>query len=170
MNKNQNKVCQTCNFQNKYVSLYCAKCGEICIVKRILYIKVLGYLIFFLSMVLFVNSFKLDKTKNIIPRHSINTSQVKKTIDDIKLSWKDALNHCTHYSYNGIDAWRLPTREELLELYKLDKTNFFSVYYWSSSIPKGNKEYANVIHFKYGLLDAFHKNHRFYVRCIKQIE
>ena len=50
----------------------------------------------------------------------------------IKANWYDAKIYCTFLEVAGKKGWRLPTREELHEIYQ-SKNNFTNTYYWSST-------------------------------------
>lgn len=74
---------------------------------------------------------------------------------DTSLSWGDANSYCNSLTLYGISGWRLPTKEELLQMY-VEKDNIGDFddsyagwpYYWSSTEVGSGSHY--VVNFRYG--------------------
>lgn len=91
---------------------------------------------------------------------------------EIQANWDDARLYCFGLNIDGKIGWRLPTREELNEIYK--SLNDFKNYwhYWSSTdIDDGNRSHAWSLNFERGNLVASHKKYRgIYVRAVRSID
>ena len=55
---------------------------------------------------------------------------------EIQANWDDARLYCFSLDIDGKVGWRLPTREELNEIYQ-SKNDFTNDYYWSSTELNG---------------------------------
>jgi hypothetical protein len=51
---------------------------------------------------------------------------------EIVSNWDDARLYCFALNIDGKTGWRLPTKEELNEIYE-SKNDFVGLYYWSST-------------------------------------
>ena len=51
---------------------------------------------------------------------------------EIQANWYDARLYCFFLNIDGKTGWRLPTKEELNQIYQ-SKNDFFNTYYWSST-------------------------------------
>ena len=56
---------------------------------------------------------------------------------EIKATWDEAKLYCMFLDIDGKKGWRLPTKEELNEIYESDN-DFQKSYYWSSTERNGN--------------------------------
>mgnify|MGYP006170452125 CR=1 FL=1 len=65
-----------------------------------------------------------------------------------------------------INKWRLPTKGELIELYKSGRFTI-SISYWSSTTYASDPSYAWVVGFYGGPQYSFFKTDSRYVRCVK---
>jgi len=80
-----------------------------------------------------------------------------------QMTWSEAKSACAALGY----GWRLPTKEELNELYKHKDEigGFAAASYWSSS------EYNNYLawsqYFNYGYQNYYYKNYTYYVRAVR---
>ena len=108
----------------------------------------------------------------------------------MEMTWDVAMKLSN--SYAGYDAWRLPTKEELMTLmfcsdgkYKTDGscTNYKSIsqptinsvffpntpsnLYWSSSPSAYDSSYAWLVHFGYGGTGSSLKNYNYFVRLVR---
>lgn len=57
-----------------------------------------------------------------------------------QMDWTAASSYCNNYSIGGVSGWRLPTRDELVQMYSLKNQigGFYSSgYYWSSTQQSG---------------------------------
>ena len=55
---------------------------------------------------------------------------------EIQANWEDARLYCFALSIDGKTGWRLPTKEELNEIYLADN-DFKKAWYWSSTEGNG---------------------------------
>ena len=80
-----------------------------------------------------------------------------------EMTWDDAKKACA--ALGG--GWRLPTKEELNELYKHQDEigGFAAAYYWSSS--EGSNDYAWIQFFGNGSQDDGSEASTFYVRAVR---
>ena len=86
---------------------------------------------------------------------------------EIRLNWDDARLYCFSLNINGKTGWRLPTKDELNEIYQ-SKNDFTNDYYWSST--EVNCLYAWVQDMNGGLQGNNVKGYGgYYVRAIRSI-
>jgi hypothetical protein len=84
---------------------------------------------------------------------------------EIQANWDDARLACFSLNIEGKTGWRLPTKEELNEIYESDN-DFQKSYYWSST--ENNGSYAWDQNFGSGYQGANLKGYGFnYVRAIR---
>lgn len=81
------------------------------------------------------------------------------------LNYYDALLYCELLDIDGVDDWRMPTIEELNEIYNSENT--FSGSYWSSTEYDGGYAWCK------SMLDGFYygdrKGYSYYVRAVRSI-
>lgn len=86
---------------------------------------------------------------------------------EIKLNWHDARLYCFSLTIDGKTGWRLPTKEELKEIY-LSDNDFENVWYWSST--EANCDDAWLQGFYNGYQNYNFKSFGYYyVRAIRDI-
>jgi hypothetical protein len=85
---------------------------------------------------------------------------------EIKATWDDARLYCFSLEIDGKVGWRLPTKDELNEIYKSDN-DFVGNYYWSST--EFNGDYAWGQYFTNGFQYAGDKNNTNSVRAARSI-
>lgn len=82
------------------------------------------------------------------------------------LNWEDGMLYCSLLVIEGKDDWRMPTIEELNEIYNSENT--FSGSYWSSTDENGNNAWF------LSMLNGFNypdgKGYSNYVRAVRNIE
>jgi len=82
-------------------------------------------------------------------------------------NWYEAIDLCENYKGEGFNDWRLPTKEELNELYKYHKKfgGFVDHYYWSSSEYSATIAWSQC--FANGDQFGTSKNYSYYVRAVR---
>lgn len=80
------------------------------------------------------------------------------------LNWHDAMLYCQLLTIGGKNDWRLPTKDELNEIYKAEN-DLDGLFYWSSTEHNGdNAWYKNM---SSGNQYHYDKNSRFNVRVVR---
>ncbi|MFA6195728.1 MAG: DUF1566 domain-containing protein [Sulfurimonas sp.] len=87
----------------------------------------------------------------------------------IKKDWQGATDYCKNLSIDKHNDWRLPSKEELLDLYtkKAILKNVSSDGYWSSTTDESLKDFAWYVVFGNGYFNVASKNADSYVRCVR---
>ena len=83
------------------------------------------------------------------------------------LTWFDAPSYCNNLTLCGYSDWRLPTKNELMQMYN-DRNSiggFSDTYYWSSSKQGTNSYYA--VNFYNGAVEYHNGYQAFHVRPIR---
>ena len=83
---------------------------------------------------------------------------------EIQANWDDARLYCFSLNIKGKTGWRLPTKEELNEIYESDN-DFQKSYYWSSTELTGNSAWNQNFHL--GFQSNSVKNGNYCVRAIR---
>ena len=83
------------------------------------------------------------------------------------LNWYDAMMYCQLLVIDNKNDWRLPTKDELNDIYK-SENDFDGSYYWSSTEHNGN--YAWFQRFSSGFQYNLNKTSSYYVRPVRTIE
>ena len=88
-----------------------------------------------------------------------------------------ATTYCINLSLGGFSNWRLPTKEELHSIVKIDVTNpsistvfqhtAFDETYWSSTTSTVDSSVAWIVYFGTGLYGGSGKSNSSYVRCVR---
>jgi len=87
---------------------------------------------------------------------------------EIKANWYDANLYCATLTHDNKYDWRLPTIEELYEIYQ-SKNDFTNDYYWSSTEDDGNGAWVQNVTNSYQSYDD--KDYSgFYVRPVRDIK
>jgi hypothetical protein len=85
---------------------------------------------------------------------------------EIKASWYEARMYCFALNIDGKVGWRLPTKEELDEIYE-SENDFRKTFYMSST--EGNDSTAWNQHFTSGNQYNFNKTSGSYVRAVRDV-
>lgn len=86
---------------------------------------------------------------------------------EIKANWDDARLYCFALNIDGKTGWRLPTKEELNEIYE-SVNDFEKAWYWSSTEDAGDGAWAQNMSDG-GQYDDTKANGGGYVRAIRSI-
>jgi len=119
-----------------------------------------------------------SKNNNVIVDNKTNLSW--EDVDNPKLNWQDALNHCNTLILEGYDDWRLPNRNELLSIvdynYYIPAINpIFSHTssrpYWTSTTRTDEdiSFHAWIIDFINGSSEYINKATEYNVRCVRDL-
>ena len=85
-----------------------------------------------------------------------------------ELNWDDAMMYCQLLVIDGKDDWRLPTKEELKDIYN-SENDFIDSYYWSSTELSGS--YAWLQNLSSGIQNGnYAKDGSSYVRAVRTIK
>jgi formylglycine-generating enzyme required for sulfatase activity len=86
---------------------------------------------------------------------------------EIQANWYDAKLYCFSLNIDGKTGWRLPTEEELNEIYQ-SENDFEKYWYWSSTESGGR--YAWGQNFNGGIQSNYGgKNNGLYIRAIRDL-
>jgi hypothetical protein len=90
---------------------------------------------------------------------------------EIKANWYDAKLYCFSLRIDGKTGWRLPTKEELNEIYQ-PENDFEKYWYWSSTEESDRRAWCQYFgqYFDNGRQYDSKKNHGdTYVRAIRDL-
>lgn len=82
------------------------------------------------------------------------------------MPYHDALLYCQLLSIDGKNDWRLPTIEELKDIYH-SRNDFELGKYWSSTIDRQDGAWLH--NFKTNNNYAFYKSERCYIRTVRKL-
>ena len=87
---------------------------------------------------------------------------------EIKLNWDDAQLYCFSLNIDGKIGWRLPTKEELKQIFAI-QNDYENTFYWSST--RANGDCAWVQYMFNGYQDYDYRNSGiYYVRAIRDLK
>jgi hypothetical protein len=86
---------------------------------------------------------------------------------EIESNWFDAKLYCFSLNIDGKTGWRLPTKEELNEIYQ-SENDCEDSWYWSAIEYNGINAWGQSV-FN-GSQRYYSKNYRFYVRAIRELK
>jgi hypothetical protein len=90
---------------------------------------------------------------------------------EIQANWDDAKLYCLSLNVDGKTEWRLPTKEELNQIYE-SENDFENEWYWSSTEAigeSGRGDYVWGQRMSGGNHGCGNKNFGYYVRAIRTI-
>jgi hypothetical protein len=94
------------------------------------------------------------------------TFEIAPKSTEIQANWYDARLYCFALNIDGKTGWRLPSKEELNEIYE-SENDFRKTYYWSSTEYGGN--YAWNQGMSLGSQRSSNKNYGgYYVRATRR--
>ncbi len=88
-----------------------------------------------------------------------------------KLNWYDAMMYCQLLVIDNKNDWRLPTKDELNDIYDTkndiyhSENDFVCAYYWSSTEYGGG--FAEGQYLSDGVQYSRYKNYSYYVRPVR---
>jgi len=87
-------------------------------------------------------------------------------------SWEQAISLCSQYRGGGFEDWFLPSRQALIDLYKVLHKNqmggFKPNFYWSSTEAGPGKAFFQHFLCDYVFHDPIEKSMRMYVRPVRR--
>jgi hypothetical protein len=83
-----------------------------------------------------------------------------------RLNWHDAILYCQLLIIDNKNDWRLPTKDELDDIYH-SENDFYDTYYWSSTEINGIFVWGQ--NMKDGHQNDNFKNGRYYVRPVRSL-
>jgi len=91
---------------------------------------------------------------------------------EIKTNWYYAKLYCIALNIDGKTGWRLPSKEELFQIYK-SENDFDNGWHWSSTEAIGEQENSDYAWYQsfgpYPLQDFYKKDYNRYIRAIRYI-
>ena len=87
---------------------------------------------------------------------------------EVELKWNDAKLYCFSLTIGGKTGWRLPTKEELNEIYESDN-DFHKDWYWSSTVFNGNNVWLQDF-ITGGQYYTFKNDGGYYVRAVRDLK
>ena len=85
---------------------------------------------------------------------------------ETRLNWADARLYCFALNIGGKSGWRLPSKEELNEIYESDN-DFAKNFYWSSTEFNAYNAWLQL--FANGYQNGNDKDSNYYVRAIRSV-
>lgn len=117
---------------------------------------------------------KQEVRPTVFVRDVLQENQIEKK--SMKLEWEgnpptNIMNwyEAMEYAKSLDDGWRLPTIEELKEVYDSKLDGFRSYNYWSSTIADLDTLNAWYVNFSDGVGHYYYKKGRVFVRCVRDI-
>lgn len=119
-----------------------------------------------------VGGHEKDDKKQVIIDYGTNLMwQDSADAKSVERDWQGAIRYCEELSLAGYSDWRLPSKEELGNMYKLATKNMFrytaSDYYWSSTSHAVDPTSAWFVSFNSGVVHAYAKTYSNHVRCVR---
>ena len=99
-----------------------------------------------------------------------NIRMIEKVCSPNKMNWNDAMQYAKNLRKGGFDDWRVPTTEELLEIYKIKDIcgiNKNDNLLWSSSIQCEYPNFRWFVDFYNGDVNGYNVCYSLYVRCVR---
>lgn len=113
----------------------------------------------------------IDKGDYIELKVSIgNIRMIEKVCSPNKMNWNDAMQYAKNLRKGGFRDWHVPTKEELLEIYKIKDICWINEndgLFWSSSVWSGYSDFACYVFFYDGNVNNVNVGHNYYVRCVR---
>ena len=102
-----------------------------------------------------------------------NIRMIEKGYSSGRMNWNDAMQYAKNLRKGGFSDWRVPTKEELVMIYKIKdrcgiSVDHFAFFFWSSSTYTDDTDAAWIVNFDLGYIDYAGKaNDDIYVCCVR---
>ncbi len=86
------------------------------------------------------------------------------------MNWHSAMSYASGLSMGGHSGWRLPSRDELANLYHSPCKSMMEVvssHYWSSTTHALDTNHAWLVNFYNGVVYGYNKSSSYYVRAVR---
>ncbi len=87
---------------------------------------------------------------------------------EIQTNWEEARMYCFSLNIDGKIGWRLPTKEELNDIYE-SENDFEEWYYWSSTESNGSKAWFQNFNFGHLSSHGVKNNGNIYGRAVRDL-
>lgn len=88
---------------------------------------------------------------------------------EIQATWDEAKMYCFSLNIDGKIGWRLPTKEELYDIFDSDsRRDFAYAIHWSSTEIDTNNAWTQ--RFNVGFEYSRNKNNLYYVRAVRDLK
>lgn len=104
---------------------------------------------------------------NDIDKWVILNLEVAPKSTEIQANWYDAKLYCFSLNIDGKTGWRLPTKEELNEIYESVNDFVHGNYYWTSPDYNGPNAWVQIM--SNGFQNDSYKSYSAYVRAVRDI-
>ena len=99
-----------------------------------------------------------------------NIRMIEKVCCPDKMNWNAAIQYSKSLRKGGFNDWRVPTKEELEEIYKIKDIcgiNKWDNWFWSSSVHSYNTYSRWRVNFSSGSELGYYVEGNYYVRCVR---
>ncbi|MBO4699939.1 acyl carrier protein [bacterium] len=99
-----------------------------------------------------------------------NIRMIEKVCSPHEMNWYEAIQYAENLRKGGFTDWRVPTKDELLEIYKIKDIcgiHKDEGWFWSSSTLSDDADYAWFVYFGNGYVSYSNKTSSNDVRCVR---
>jgi hypothetical protein len=87
---------------------------------------------------------------------------------EVQTNWEEARMYCFSLNIDGKIGWRLPTKEELNDIYE-SENDFEEWYYWSSTESNGSKAWFQNFNVGHQSSHGVKNNGNIYIRAVRDL-